>query len=120
MSTHACVHVFDVGFSLANIAFGVGDRYLRTEIGRIKLGARHDTAAAVTGTGELEAISSPKWQHDYAMSADRCWITDKGRNVLWLQREYRPLSVAVDDINNRICIGCRSGRVLFFYFTSEA
>lgn len=113
----ACLQVLDVGVSLASIAFGMDDRYLRTEIGRIKLGDDAIVVAANASTAEAAALTNR--QHDYAVSADRCWITDNGKKVLWLPREYRPLSVAVDDINNRICIGCQSGRVLFFEFTAD-
>jgi WD40 repeat protein len=109
-----CVQVLDIGVSLASIAFGVGNQYLRTEIGRIKL----DTTAA-TDAGKPGGADPLEWQHDYALSADKCWVSDKGENVLWLPRDYRPLSVAIDDDNNRICIGCRSGRIYFFYFSAD-
>ena len=116
-STHACLQVFDIGVSLESIVFGVGDRYLRAATGRIDLGDHRHTATAVADAGDQEAPGLPKWQHDFAISEDRCWITDKGENLLWLPREYRPLSIAVNDTNDRICIGCRSGRVVFFDFT---
>ncbi|KAK3356855.1 WD40-repeat-containing domain protein [Lasiosphaeria hispida] len=118
MSTNACLQVLDVRVSLGSIAFGGDGQYLRTGIGQIKLSDDAATAVADAGS-EPEAAGSPEWPHDYALSADRCWITDRGQNVLWLPREYRPLSVAVDDINKRICIGCRSGRVLFFDFAAD-
>jgi WD40 repeat protein len=114
----ACLQVLNVGVSLASIAFGMDGQYLRTEIGRIKLG--DDAIAVAADASTLEPVASSNWQHDYAVSADRCWITDNGQKVLWLPREYRPISVAVDDINNRICIGCQSGRVLLFSFTADA
>jgi WD40 repeat protein len=114
----ACLQVINVGVSLASIAFGMDGQYLRTEIGRIKLG--DDAIAVAADASTLEAAASSNLQHDYAVSADRCWITDNGQKVLWLPREYQPLSVAVDDINNRICIGCQSGRILLFNFTADA
>ena len=109
-----CVQVLDIGVSLASIAFGVGDQYLRTEIGRIKL----DTTAT-TDASKPEGADPLEWQHDYALSADKCWVSDRGENVLWLPWDYRPLSVAIDDDNNRICIGCQSGRIFFFSFSED-
>jgi len=74
-----CVQVLDAGVSLAGITFGAGDGYLRTEIGRIKLAdetAAVKTVIAETDVSETEAPGPLKWEHDYALSADRCWMCE--------------------------------------------
>ncbi|KAH7459139.1 Vegetative incompatibility protein [Fusarium oxysporum f. sp. matthiolae] len=50
----------------------------------------------------------------YSVSADRIWIVNNGRKVLWLPPEFRPRIFAV--AGSIIAFGCSSGRVLVMRF----
>ncbi|EXL45110.1 hypothetical protein FOCG_13869 [Fusarium oxysporum f. sp. radicis-lycopersici 26381] len=56
---------------------------------------------------------SPQYQ-GYGISADRVWVTYRGRNLLWLPSAYRPCTSAI--AASSVALGCRSGRVLLFRF----
>ena len=140
--TGECLQVINIDASLSSISFDPTGSYLRTDLGRIKLvlsgnllppslpsdsTPKPTNAAKETGTDADKGVGMESSstipvkvalgsdQHGYGVSADRCWITDNCKNILWLPPEYRPLSVAVSELS--ICIGCRSGRVLFFGFS---
>ena len=52
----------------------------------------------------------------YDMHAEKEWVTYNGRNVLWLPHNRRPHKYAVQ--NNTLVLGCGSGRVGFFEYSS--
>ncbi|KAK6343266.1 hypothetical protein TWF730_010862 [Orbilia blumenaviensis] len=71
------------------------------------------------GSDVMISMDMLEVQHDgYGISADRAWVTWNGQNVLRLPLEYQPEHF--DIVNNTLAIGCSSGRVLIFTFSSES
>ena len=53
----------------------------------------------------------------YGISSDRCWITLRDNNLIWLPADYRPCTSAV--ASSIIAIGCVSGRVIAIRFSGN-
>ena len=53
----------------------------------------------------------------YGISSDRCWITLRDNNLIWLPANYRPVTSAV--ASSIISIGCVSGRVIAIRFSGN-
>jgi len=130
-ATGQCLQTVDVGPSMTNLSFAPDGSYLPTEVGVIKVessprlqvitaGSVNITAATATAaTVEDHTFERHGAKQDgYSLSLDRSWITRNGQNVLWLPPEYRAQCSAV--LGRTVCIGCRSGRVLFFGFSPDS
>lgn len=50
----------------------------------------------------------------YSFNENCTWISNEGKNILWLPPEYRPISSAITE--TAVAIGCLSGRVLILTF----
>jgi len=65
--------------------------------------------------GEGDELS--RFRFGYGFSTDGSWVTWRGRNLLWLPAEFRPVCSAV--CGSAVVIGCSSGRVIVIGFSPE-
>ncbi|UKZ53220.1 hypothetical protein TrVGV298_007012 [Trichoderma virens] len=105
-TTGKVLQTLKVGTTIHTISFDDTASYLHTEIGPIKLGIEHRTEAQVLSPDSnpaqgqdqrrLIANDAEKANHvSYGLSADKCWITWNGHNLLWLPPEYQPSTSAI-------------------------
>ena len=108
----AYIATIEVPIHINTISFDHTDPYLHTDIGTIDL---NSLPSLNTAPG---AIFQHKFQlFGYGLNTDASWITCNSKNVLWLPQEYRPSASAVDA--STVVIGCPSGQVLMFKFSSN-
>ncbi|KAK2734227.1 hypothetical protein FQN57_001748 [Myotisia sp. PD_48] len=87
-----------------------------------KLAFTEDGNGLVTERGYIPCqpsshSSQPLAPSIYSVLADKSWITWNGDKKLWIPWEYRPVCLMVR--NNKIAIGCASGRVFLLGFSSS-
>ncbi len=122
MAADKFVQTLKVAGSLSHIAFDPTGAYVLSSIGRIRVDDFSSSQVAPLGaiTITAKAAVPPPVKaviEGYGLSGDRTWITRNGRNILWLPPEYRLVAECNPAIlGQTVCIGCASGRVLFFYF----
>ncbi|KAL4911194.1 hypothetical protein BDW74DRAFT_172659 [Aspergillus multicolor] len=86
---------------ITSLSFPADNQSLVTNLGALSLNQ----------SGDRFEMESP------GLFVRRRWITYKGRNMLWLPSEYRPLYTAVCD--NVIILVCGSGQMLFLDFALD-
>jgi WD40 repeat protein len=94
----------EVGRSLMNPAFDVGDRALITEIGCL-----HFDVLSIPEQAANASIITQDSRDVIGLSEDGRWITLNAQNHVWLPSEYRPSCSAV--YRNILAVGVGSGRV---------
>jgi WD40 repeat protein len=102
--TGALQQTLGVGGTIAELVFDrcTPDR-LATDLGSIVLDSSYSPQA-------------PSWS-SYCIKANGSWITWNGSDVIFLPTEYRPTASIVR--GRTVVIGCRSGRILLFKFSSD-
>ncbi|KAK3946807.1 hypothetical protein QBC32DRAFT_387713 [Pseudoneurospora amorphoporcata] len=104
----SCLQTIPTSTMTTDISFDPTNRYLRTNVGRIKI---------ATKTTESQVVLDNLESHGYGLGPDRSWITCNGQNVLWLPPNYRPSSCNLQ--GQMISIGCVSGLVWFIGFSQD-
>ncbi|KAK3946936.1 hypothetical protein QBC32DRAFT_112172 [Pseudoneurospora amorphoporcata] len=104
----SCLQTIITSTLMTDISFDHTNRYLRTNVGRIKID---------TETIESQVILDNPKSHGYGLEQDSSWITCNGQNVLWLPPNYRP---SICDLQGRmISIGSVSGLIWFISFSQD-
>ncbi|KAH7629773.1 hypothetical protein B0T09DRAFT_340149 [Sordaria sp. MPI-SDFR-AT-0083] len=93
---------------MTDISFDPTNRYLHTNVGRIKI---------VTETIESQVVLNNPESYGYGLGQDKSWITCNGQNVLWLPPNYRSSKCNVQ--GRMISIGTVSGLVWFIGFSQD-
>ncbi|KAK1776790.1 hypothetical protein QBC45DRAFT_204092 [Copromyces sp. CBS 386.78] len=104
----SCLQTIPTSTIMTDISFDPTNRYLHTNVGRIKI---------VTETTESQVVLDNSESHNYGLGQDWSWITCNGQNVLWLPPNYRPSSCNVQ--GRMISIGCASGLVWVIGFSQD-
>jgi WD40 repeat protein len=105
-----CLHTFNNKRITSVKSFDSTNSYLETDIGTICLSSVSERVPTNTNP-EVTQFKG------YSVSSDGTWITWNLENILWLPPEYRSHTCAMS--LSAICLGCSSGRVLFFTFDSS-
>ncbi|WPJ66902.1 hypothetical protein SMAC4_14095 [Sordaria macrospora] len=98
----SCLQTIPTTTSITDISFDPTNRYLRTNVGHIKI---------VTETTERQVVLDNSESHSYNLGQDKSWITCNGQNVLWLPPSYRPDKYYVQ--GQMISFICASGQIWF-------
>ncbi|KAK3957075.1 hypothetical protein QBC32DRAFT_1799 [Pseudoneurospora amorphoporcata] len=104
----SCLQTIPTSTMMTDISFDPTNRYLLTNVGRIKI---------VTETTESQVVLDNSEIYGYSLEQDKSWITCNGQNVLWLPPNYR--SVCCNVQGRMISIGCASGLVWFIGFLQD-
>lgn len=136
LSMNETIQIWDVqtGASLENSASALGNVLSFDTTNRVFILALELLTSRLTSTYpspvgvpafELQSPSASQLSqnpnhHDYRISSDRLWITRGSRNWLWLPPSYRPACSAVGRSRLTMVLGCQSGRVLIFVFSSNS
>ncbi|KAJ5631709.1 uncharacterized protein N7484_011809 [Penicillium longicatenatum] len=103
------LHVEDVTIK----SFGSTNSCLETDNGTLCL-----TLVSDKGPTNTTGLEVPRFE-GYGITSDGTHITWNSENLLWLPSEYRPHHNSAFAVSlSTICLGCSSGRVLFFTFDS--
>ncbi|KNB04288.1 hypothetical protein FOXG_06454 [Fusarium oxysporum f. sp. lycopersici 4287] len=114
-TTVQCLATLVIGSVADTIRFDKTGTHLLTDNLMFNLNLiSHPSSFATAPASSLQP--HPCQCQGYGISADRKWITYRGRNLLWLPFEYRPVKSA---IATSIALGCSSGWVLLFQFSGE-
>ncbi|KAH7120710.1 hypothetical protein EDB81DRAFT_814579 [Dactylonectria macrodidyma] len=98
----------DTGECMQQLEIGVASRRLLFE-------PRRDTLLTDIGQFSAEESGSAYRQTGYGLSSNYCWITWKGKRLLWLPAEYRPRCSVTSGAT--VAYGCASGRVFVLRFS---
>ncbi|KAL8364974.1 hypothetical protein RB595_003997 [Gaeumannomyces hyphopodioides] len=90
-----------------------GDAGLRTGYSIYNL----QVPSGSTGQSPRNNALSEDQPSDIDISGDKSWILISGKRHLWLPPEYRPVH-SMATYGNALALGCWSGRVLCFHFSS--
>ncbi|KAN0083567.1 hypothetical protein V8E54_002655 [Elaphomyces granulatus] len=101
-TTGACNQTLNVNIVIRSLLFSIDGRYLKTDRGLLSL-----------NSGSPDAYL----HQERAIFVNNEWVTQGGRNLLWLPPDYRPECSAL--LNNMLVLGCRSGQVVFIEFASS-
>lgn len=93
-----CITTIQVGEAVSRLTFNPTSSHLHTKAGIFPYENSSDVAA-FTPFG----LTDPN-RAGYGLSSDRCWITWRGQNVLWLPLEFQPR--CADIFQETVCIGC--------------
>ncbi|KAI9668489.1 MAG: hypothetical protein M1829_005367 [Trizodia sp. TS-e1964] len=108
-----CLKTLENFRGVRDVAFDSTGSYLLTNIGIISW-----NGSLVSQTLLAPSADEEPRCHGYGIDIWAGWITWNNQNVLWLPNEYRSYRTAV--FSNSIVIGCKSGLVLIFGFSSKS
>lgn len=125
--TGACLQTLNVGSHVNILSFDTTNSSLHTSVGMVPLrGSATPNPRPPTKVSALELQSpsanqlpQPPEYQGYGISSDRLWITRRSQNWLWLPPTYRPTCSTVGQSGIVVVLGCSSGRVLIFEFSSR-
>jgi WD40 repeat protein len=124
--TGACLQTLKGHDDSVDLSFDDTGSYLHTNSGLVPLHksptptptTSTDVAASASQSLSATVKSQTLQYQGYGISSDRFWITRRSQNWLWLPPTYRPTCSAVGQSGLALVLGCQSGRVLIFGFTS--
>ncbi|KAJ3453415.1 hypothetical protein MRS44_017662 [Fusarium solani] len=116
-TTGHCDATREVGLYLNNIRFNETSTRLLTDVGTFDLNLLSPSSSPASALPASGPLHHPYQRQGYGISADSVWITYRGRNLLWLPPEYRPVTSAI--AASTVVLGCSSGRVLLFRFSVD-
>ncbi|WPJ62804.1 hypothetical protein SMAC4_13599 [Sordaria macrospora] len=108
LASGSCLQTIPTSTMITDISFDPTNRYLHTNVGRMKI---------VTETTESQVVLDNSESHGYGLGQNWSWITCNGQNVLWLPPNYRSFSCNVQ--GRMISIGCASGLVWVIGFSQD-
>lgn len=123
----ACLQTLNIGTVIYILSFDLTGLSLYTNIGIVALDSPtiFNTALIeaspleLQGRQDAQEPQKPQYQ-GYGVRPGGVWITRNSQNWLWLPSEYRPVCSAVARSGLALALGCASGRVLIFGFSTSA
>ncbi|KAN0086995.1 vegetative incompatibility protein HET-E-1 [Elaphomyces granulatus] len=100
-TTGAWKQTLNVNTTIRSLLFSMDSRYLKTDRGLLSL-----------NSGSLDTYL----HRECAIFVNDEWVTQDGRNLLWLPPDYRANCSAL--LNNMLVLGLASGQVIFIEFAS--
>src|SRR3569833_2767708 len=114
--TGQCRQTLHVGKALYTLSFDPTGSCIHTDIGTISLDPL-SSLSSFRSSSIISPTSQEPYYDGYGISADNTWIMWNSERLLWLPPEYRPMTSAVT--GSAIALGCQSGRVLIWRFSSD-
>jgi hypothetical protein len=99
--------------TLDNLQFNTSS-YLKTSIGSILV-----AQLPILNSTSIQTLPQKPRYTGYSISSDGLWITWNSKNLLWLPLDSRPVCSDVAQSASIVTIGCRTGQVLIFGFSSN-
>jgi WD40 repeat protein len=110
--TGTCRQTLYTGVTYSSLSFRPGNLELLTNVGAFAIRSRKPISLT-----SIPVPETPSHRYSSGISSDRCWVTWKGENLLWLPKEYRPSCSSI--CGSMVVIGCYSGKVLFINLSSD-
>ncbi|KAI1737987.1 putative WD-repeat protein [Xylaria scruposa] len=126
VNTDTCLQIlYSCPVEVNRLSFDKTSQFLLSNIGTVRLPRELLLSTTITSTAQDSASArlpqrSISWQDcqklwtGYGLSADRCWVTWNGKNLLWLPADFRPEAFNVSE--SGVAFGTESKRVVIIGF----